>query len=142
FQFKLTHAGLSGAVFIHLASALAVPIAGWLADKLARRVAAGRMWVQAAGLLVGFAFVVIVGRTGNVNVLLVSMTLFGFCKGFYDSGIFASLFDVVEPRARGTAAGIMNTVGWGGGALGPLVVGLGTKYGHKATAVENMSAVI
>ena len=142
FQFKLTHAGLSGAVFIHLASALAVPIAGGLADKLARRMASGRMWVQGAGLLAGFAFVVMVGRTSNVNVLLLSMTVFGFCKGFYDSGIFASLFDVVEPRARGTAAGIMNTVGWGGGALGPLVVGLATKYGHKGTAIENMSAAI
>jgi MFS family permease len=142
FHFKLTHAGLSGAVFIHLASALSVPIAGWLADKLARRVAGGRMWVQAAGLIVGFAFVMLVGKTADVKVLLVSMTLFGFCKGFYDSGIFASLFDVIEPRARGTAAGLMNTVGWGGGALGPLFVGLATKYGHGATGVENMSNAI
>ena len=44
------------------------------------------------------------------------MTAFGVCKGFYDSGIFASLYDSIEPSARGTAAGLMNTVGWGGGA--------------------------
>jgi len=68
--------------------------------------------------------------------------VFGLCKGFYDSGIFASLFDVVEPRARGTAAGIMNTVGWGGGALGPLFVGLVSKYGRRPTEVENMSDAI
>jgi MFS family permease len=70
------------------------------------------------------------------------MTAFGFCKGFYDSGIFASLFDLIEPRARGTAAGIMNTVGWGGGALGPLFVGLASKYGSKSTEMENMSDAI
>jgi MFS family permease len=70
------------------------------------------------------------------------MTAFGFCKGFYDSGIFASVFDLIEPRARGTAAGIMNTVGWGGGALGPLFVGLASKYGGKATEMENMSGAI
>ena len=36
----------------------------------------------------------------------------------------------------------MNTVGWGGGALGPLFVGLASKYGHRATEVENMSDAI
>jgi len=70
------------------------------------------------------------------------MTVFGFCKGFYDSGIFAAVYEAVEPRARGTAAGLMNTVGWGGGALGPLFVGLVSKYGHKPTEIENMSDAI
>jgi MFS family permease len=64
------------------------------------------------------------------------------CKGCYDSGIFASLYDSIEPRARGTAAGIMNTVGWGGGALGPVFVGLSAKYGSKSTEVENTSDAI
>jgi len=70
------------------------------------------------------------------------MTAFGACKGFYDSGIFASLFDAIEPRARGTAAGLMNTVGWGGGALGPVFVGWASKYGSKPTEVENMGEAI
>jgi MFS family permease len=70
------------------------------------------------------------------------MAFFGACKGFYDSGIFASLFDAVEPRARGSAAGLMNTVGWGGGALGPLFVGIVSKYGSKPTEIENMSQAI
>ena len=43
FHFKLTLAGLSGSVFIHLASACSVPVAGWLADKLTRR---KRPWLQ------------------------------------------------------------------------------------------------
>lgn len=142
FHFKLTSAGLSGTVFIHLASACSVPVAGWLADKFAQRIAGGRMMVQALGLLVGATFVFLVGQTASTTMLLFAMTVFGFCKGFYDSGIFASLFDSIEPRARGTAAGIMNTVGWGGGALGPLFVGLASKYGGKATEVENMSDAI
>jgi MFS family permease len=142
FHFKLTSAGLSGSVFIHLASACSVPLAGWLADKFAQRIVGGRMMVQALGLLVGATFVFLVGQTGSTTMLLFAMTVFGFCKGFYDSGIFASLFDSIEPRARGTAAGIMNTVGWGGGALGPLFVGLASKYGGKPTEVENMSDAI
>ncbi len=142
FGFKLTSAGLSGTVFIHLASALSVPVAGLLADKVSRRFAGGRMLVQGAGLLVGAAFVSLVGSTADKTTLILAMTVFGCCKGFYDSGIFASVYDLVEPRARGTAAGLMNTVGWGGGALGPLFVGLVTQYGRQPTEVENMSEAI
>lgn len=142
FGFRLTTAGLSGAVFIHLASALSVPVGGLLADALARRLAGGRILVQALGLLGGAGFIVLVGLTGEVRTLLLAMTLFGLCKGLYDANIFAALYDVIEARARATAAGIMNTVGWGGGALGPLAVGLATKYGRHASDVENMSEAI
>lgn len=142
FHFQLTSAGLSGTVFIHLASAVSVPLAGFLADRLTRRFPGGRMMVQAFGLLAGAAFVALVGKTADQTTLVLAMTAFGLCKGFYDSGIFASLFDAIEPRARGTAAGLMNTVGWGGGALGPVFVGYASKYGGQATEVENMSDAI
>src|SRR5262249_50564126 len=99
FHFKLTAAGLSGSVFIHLASAVSVPIAGWLADGLSRRILGGRILVQTAGLLAGASFVFLVGTTASTSVLLLAMTAFGFCKGFYDSGIFAAVFDLIEPRA-------------------------------------------
>ena len=99
------------------------------------------MMVQALGLMVGSVFVFLVGNTRSSTTLIVAMTIFGAAKGFYDSGIFASLYDLVEPRTRGTAAGIMNTVGWSGGALGPLFVGLAAKYGG-ASEVENMSQAI
>jgi MFS family permease len=142
FHFRLSAAGLSGAVYIHLASALTVPLGGLLADRLARRGAGGRALVQAGGLLAGSGFVFVVGTTTDVTTLLVTMALFGACKGTYDANIFAALYDVVEPRARATGAGLMNTVGWGGGALGPLFVGLVTRHGSAETPMENMSRAI
>lgn len=134
FNFHLTSAGLSGSVFIHAASAIGAPLGGLLADQWARRWAGGRMLVQALGLAVGATFVGFVGLTADKTTLLVAMTVFGLCKGLYDSNIFASLYDVIEPRARATAAGIMNTVGWASGALGPLAVGLATQYGRHVPA--------
>jgi len=142
FHFQLTSAGLSGSIFIHLASALSVPLGGWLADRWATRHPGGRMLVQALGLFLGSVFVFLVGATQSIGVLLIVMSLFGLCKGLYDSNIFAAIFDVVDPRARGSAAGIMNTVGWGGGALGPLAVGWISKHGRRATEMENMSEAI
>lgn len=137
FGYRLGAAGLNGTLFIHLASALAVPLAGTIADRLARRFPAGRVLVQACGLLVGSVFVAIVGLCSTTGVLIAAMTAFGVCKGFYDSGIFASLFDQVEPRARASAAGLMNTIGWGGGALGPVFVGWAT---HAATQGAKLAA--
>jgi MFS family permease len=142
FGYSLGAAGLNGTLFIHLASACAAPLAGIAADRLARRITGGRVLVQAVGLLAGSVFVAVVGLCTTTPVLIASMTAFGFCKGCYDSGIFASLFDQVEPRARASAAGIMNTVGWGGGALGPVFVGWATNAAGKAGEVEAMSRAI
>ena len=51
--------------------------------------------------------------------------MWGFFKGLYDANIFASVFDVVPPGARGRAAGFMNMIGWlAGGGSAPLVIGL------------------
>jgi hypothetical protein len=36
----------------------------------------------------------------------------------------------------------MNTVGWSGGALGPVFVGYVSKYGSATTEAENMSNAI
>jgi len=142
FHFQLTAAGLSGSVFINLASAMSVPLGGWLADRWALRWAGGRMLVQALGLLAGSAFVFMVGATSSVSFLLVTMTLFGLCKGIYDSNIFASILDVVETGARVREAGIMNTIGWCGGALGPFMVAWVSKHGRHPAEMENMSEAI
>lgn len=141
FNYKLTAAGLSGSVFIHLASAFAVPIAGWASDTLARHTAGGRMLTQATGLVIGALFVFMVGFTQDKTTLILAMTCFGICKGFYDANIFAALYDVIPPHARGTAAGIMNTVGWTGGAIAPWAFGAFAERG-AGTQVENMSKAI
>jgi MFS family permease len=141
FNFNLASAGLSGTAFIYLACAVGAPTGGIMADFLRRRFTGGRMMVQAAGLTIGAAFVFLIGATNSVATLLTAMAIFGFGKGLYDSNIFASLYEAIDPSARATAAGFMNTTGWIGGALGPLWVGLFTQYGG-GTPVQNMSKAI
>ncbi|MFM2096115.1 MAG: putative galactarate transporter, partial [Planctomycetota bacterium] len=142
FQYDLATAGLNGTIFIHLASALTVPLMGYVADRAALRWPRGRIIPQAAGLLLGSIFVAWVGMADSRFTLIIAMTLFGICKGAYDSGIFASLFDVIPARSRGTAAGLMNTVGWGGGALGPFFTGWFSEHGPYESRIDNMSAAI
>jgi MFS family permease len=142
FNLRLAVAGVTGTIFIQLASAIGAPLSGYLSDRLAQWHPGGRMMLQAGGLLLGSGFVFLSGTTRDLGTLMLAMTLFGFCKGFYDANIFASIYDVVHPRARATAAGIMNAVGWIGGAMAPTIIGWIVSRGRPDQEVENMSAAI
>jgi MFS family permease len=125
FHMGLAMAGLTATVFVQLASMVGSPLGGWLADVLRNRTPRGRLIVQAIGVLCGAPFVVICGMTQSVGTLMLALTAWGLFKGLYDANIFASVFDVIRPEARGTAAGLMNTVGWlAGGGSAPLVIGI------------------
>jgi len=125
FHMGLAMAGLTATIFVQLASMVGSVYGGWMADWMSRRTPRGRVLVQMIGVFAGAPFVALCGLTTSVVWLIVALTAWGFFKGLYDANIFASLFDVVRPEARGTAAGFMNTVGWlGGGGTAPLVIGL------------------
>ena len=142
FHLSLAAAGLTATVFVQLASMAGSPLGGWLADRLHRSSPGGRMAVQAAGVLCGAPFVVLCGLTDSVAWLVVALAAWGFFKGLYDANIFASLFDVVPPEARGTAAGFMNMVGWlGGGGTAPLVIGFAAKDRGLGVAIAMASVV-
>src|ERR1039457_4292722 len=123
FPLSLAAAGLTATVFVQLASMAGSPLGGWLADFLRKRTPGGRMMVQAVGVFGGAPFVVLCALTASVKWLIVALIAWGFFKGLYDANIFASMFDVIRPEARGTAAGLMNMTGWLGGGMAPLVIG-------------------
>lgn len=124
FHMDLAMSGLTATLYVQLASMAASPLGGYFADILRRRTTGGRMLVQALGLFCGAPFVILCGMTQSVFWLVVALTFWGFFKGLYDANIFASVFDVVRPEARGTAAGFMNMIGWlGGGGTAPIIIG-------------------
>jgi MFS family permease len=124
FHMNLAMAGLTGTAFLQIASVLGVLTGGALADQLARHKASGRITAQIIGLICGTPFIFLTGWTLSIPVLIIAMTGFGFFKGIYDANIFASLYDVIRPRARATAAGIMISVGWTGGAIAQIATGI------------------
>ena len=125
FQMGLAMSGLTATVFVQLASMAGAPVGGWLADQWRRRSPRGRMAVQTIGVLGGAPCVLVCGLTPSVGTLIAALTTWGLFKGLYDANIFASVFDVVPPDARGRAAGFMNMIGWlAGGGSAPLVIGV------------------
>ena len=90
----------------------------------AKKTAGGRAAVQSAALFCGAPFIVLCSQTREPAVLAFALIAWGLCKGLYDANIFASMFDVVPAEARGTAAGVMNMIGWlCGGTLAPVTIG-------------------
>lgn len=120
----LTQAATVAGLFFPAGNAVGALFGGALADAAARRVRGGRVYVQAAGLLLGAPCVWLAGSTHSLGVLQPALVGIGLCKGVYDANIFASVYDVVSTEVRGTAAGLMNTVAWTAGGAAPLLVGL------------------
>ena len=124
-----------------LASLVGALCGGVLADWRARTSKGGRIRVQSLGLVLGAPFVFLAGWSATVPMLIGSLVGAGLCKGIYDANIFASLFDVVRPEDRGTAAGLMNTVGWTGGFVAPTAVGLASEHFGLSVAIASTAAV-
>jgi sugar phosphate permease len=142
FHLSLAMAGLSATIFVQLASMVGSLLGGWFADLFRRRMASGRVLVQAIAVFCGAPFVFLCGRTTSVAWVMVSLTVWGLFKGLYDANIFASLFDVVTPQVRGTAAGLMNMVGWlGGGGLAPVLIGFIAQRTGLGFAISCSAAV-
>jgi len=141
FQLSLAQAGLYATIFVQVASMAGSPLGGWLADTLRRRRVGGRMMVQALGVFCGAPFVFLCGQSHHLALTIMVLAAWGLCKGFYDANIFASVYDVIRPEARGTAAGFMNMIGWLGGGFAPVIIGYLAERYSLGTAISLAAAV-
>ena len=139
FKQELTFSANVSAIW-SIASLFGALLGGVLADRASRKLG-GRVLVQGLGLLIGAPFVLLAGMATSIPLLAIGLVGAGLCKGVYDSNIFASLYDVVRPEDRGFAAGLMNTVGWTGGALAPLAIGYSAKAYGLSAAFSSMAVV-
>jgi MFS family permease len=134
FSLSLANAGLSGTMYIQLASMLGAIVGGVLADRLVKKFKGGRMMAQSIGLICGIPFLFLTGWATSMLPVIIGLVGVGFCKGIYDSNIWASLYDVVRPANRATAVGVGNTLGWIGGGLAPVFFAAAfQKYGMGTT---------
>jgi MFS family permease len=113
------------AVLWHYLGAFAGVVAGSrIADGLVRGRHGIRMEMNILGLVAGAPFILWMANAGTFNTVCAAMGLFGFFRGVYDSNQFAAIFDVIEPRYRASAMGVMLAFAFAFGALAPVVLGL------------------
>lgn len=125
FHFNLQNAGFSATFFTQVPGLLGMAAGGFAADRLSRTKTRGRVSTQMAGLLMGGAFLLIVGIVDVAWMLLGALMLYSFGRGVYDCNVMPVLCDVVDEHERSTAYGLLNFAGtfvggiaaYGAGAL-------------------------
>lgn len=123
FNLSLAQAGFHSMFYHHLCAFVGVLVGGKLADHFAATRPSVRMEANFLGLLCGAPFIYWLGQSSTATGCYLALALFGLFRGLYDSNLFASLFDVVEPRLRASATGLMLSFAFIVGSLAPTVLG-------------------
>ena len=123
FDMDLSGAGFHSMFYTHLFAFFGVLLAGRLSDKLGRLHPAWRMAMQGFGLLAAVPFILLMGNSATLWVIYVGFAGFGFARAFFDANTYTVLYDVIPPRYHSSASSLMMMVGFGIGALAPVVLG-------------------
>ena len=123
FHLSLSNAGFSSMFYHHIFAAVGVLLGGKISDMLALRRRTVRIEIEFIGLFLGAPFIFLMGGTGNFWICCMCLAGFGLFRGVYDSNLYAVLFDVIEPRYRSSAVGIMLAVVFFVSAFAPVVLG-------------------
>ncbi len=123
FGLSLVNAGFSSMFYHHLLAYVGVFAGARLSDRLAFRRKQIRMEVEYVGLLLGAPFICLMGITDTLWIAYLGLAGFGFFRGVYDSNLFATLFDVIEPKYRATATGIMLSIAFIIGSFSSVLLG-------------------
>jgi sugar phosphate permease len=147
FGFSLARSGFDATFYHYLAAFFGVLLGASVADRYCMKVTGMRGMVQATGLLMGAPFLFMLGRGNTPLFIYIALALFGLFRGIYDSNIFAALYDVIEPRVRSTATGIMLMFAFVTGASAPFILGkikplLGLSWGLSALSVVYVFSAI
>ena len=116
--------GLHAVLWHYLGAFAGVVVGSRIADRLVRVRHGIRMEMNILGLVAGAPFILWMANAGTFSAVCAAMGLFGFFRGVYDSNQFASIFDVIAPRYRASAMGVMLAFAFAFGALAPVVLGL------------------
>lgn len=123
FGLSIANAGFSSMFYHHLAAYAGVLLGARVSDNWSKKRKQIRMETEIAGALLGAPFIVLIGISPSLAVTYLALAAFGLFRGVYDSNLFAVLFDVVEPKYRSSAAGLMLSFGFIAGALSPILLG-------------------
>jgi len=139
FHLSLSNAGFSSMFYHHIAAAVGVLLGGRISDMLASKRRTARIETEFVGLFFGAPFIFLMGITGNFWLCCLGLAGFGLFRGVYDSNLYAVLFDVIEPRYRSSAVGLMLSVVFFVSAFAPVVLGWAKTTVGLSTALAALS---
>ncbi|MGB3850574.1 MAG: MFS transporter [Tunicatimonas sp.] len=124
FGLSVTQAGFSSVFYHHLFAFFGVLVGGKLSDRWAQQRRSIRLTVQGISLFAAVPFIYGMGASTHLPITYTCLAIFGFFRGVYDSSIFASLYEVIPPRYRSSASGMMLMGAFLAGAFAPYLLGV------------------
>lgn len=141
FHLSVKDAALNSMLYHYIFAFIGVMVGGRVSDRLAARRPTIRMEMEYLGLLLGAPFIWIMGTSSNLTMVYVALAGFGFFRGIYDSNLFAALFDVIPPRYRSSATGLMLCCAFTVGATSPVLLGYVKQHVNLSVGLSALAFV-
>ena len=125
-------AGKGVMLWHHLFAFGAILLGGVVTDRFVARMPRFRLGFQILALALGAPMLVWIGLAPSFTAMLVAAAAYGVFRGFFEVNTHASLFDVIAPKYRSTAVGLLNMIAFFFGGLSGVVMGwLSQKWGVR-----------
>jgi len=124
FQLAQGAAGFASNIYASVGTIAGVLIGGVWADRWSRTNRRARMLVPAIGLLLAAPCLLFTAYSGLLVIAIVGLVLYRLFSVFTDSNMMPVLCEIIDPRYRATAYGLLNLMGTTAASLGVFVAGV------------------
>lgn len=125
-------AGSGTMLYHHICAFIAILLGGILTDAMVKKHPRFRLLFQSFSLFLGAPMLVFFSFAPSVAATWIAVALYGVFRGFFEVNTHASLFDVIAPKYRSTAVGLLNMLAFFFGGLSGLLIGaLSQKMGVR-----------
>lgn len=136
FKMSQEDAGLHATLWVTIGTIAGLFLGGLWADRRSKVAISGRTSVQVIGVALWIPALFILGLGQSIDLLAPFLLLLGLGIGLYQSNLWTTTFEVVDPAARSTAVGLLNVasgvfgawtqplIGW----IHPRIGGLGNVF--------------
>ena len=132
FAMDVGTAGKGVMLWHHLFAFAAILVGGWVTDRFVGRMPRFRLGFQVVALLCGAPALLMIGLAPSMVAMLVAASAYGVFRGCFEVNTHASLFDVVAPKYRSTAVGLLNMIAFFFGGLSGVAMGaLSKRWGVR-----------
>ena len=116
-------AGNGTMLYHHICAFAAIMLGGFVTDAFVKRWPRFRLLFQSCALFLGAPALVFMAYAPSVAATWVAVAVYGVFRGFFEVNTHASLFDVVAPKHRSTAVGLLNMLAFFFGGLSGILMG-------------------
>lgn len=133
-------AALDAVLYHYLGAAVGVWVGGRLSDRFAKAHPRIRFAMNVTGMLLAVPFIFEMAATDSRVLCCAAMGVFGFARGLYDANLFASFFQVVNPRYRSAATGLFLSGAFILGSSSSTILGFISDRFSLAAGIRALSA--